>query len=281
MEAMNQAEVPVSEVQVSEVQVGEDQRGTAARSGWYRQLGGSFAYPADTLTGAAMARALSASLWALLPDLPYGESAKQALRQGLDALDGWAQCEAAQAPLQAIHTALFDNCQGRAVVSLYEKDYGNGDAKMVWEEVIRFYEHFGLEFDVRVWKDWPDHIGTELEFLHYLTFLEATSASADRTSCVQAEGDFLSRRLARWAGRFARQVGGLSQPGPYGAIANLIEALTEAEMDLLGRERESLSPWVPMIEAGTGGLNAGSKHWIPIVPDTSLVPEWEMEEPFR
>ncbi len=265
----------------TEVVVAEDQRGTAARSACYRQLGGSFAFPDETLTGAAMAAALSTSLWALLPDLPYGEAAKQRLRTLLDGLDAWAATDAAAEPLQATHTALFDNCHGRAVVSLYEKDYGNGDAKMVWEEVIRFYEHFGLEFDVRVRKDWPDHIGTELEFLHFLTFLEATADAADRPVYAQAQGDFLSRRLARWAARFARQVGGLSQPGPYAAIANLIEALTDAEMDFLGREREASSPWVPMIEAGTGGINATSKHWIPIVPDTTRVPDWEMEEPFR
>lgn len=268
----------------TDVVVAEDQRGTAARSAFYRQLGGSFAFPEETVTGAGMVRALSASLWVALPDLPYGDAAKQRLREVLTALDDWAQSEAATAPLQPTHTALFDNCRGRAVVSLYEKDYGNGDAKMVWEEVIRFYEHFGLEFDVRVRKDWPDHIGTELEFLHYLTFLEATAEAADRPAYGQAEGDFLSRRLGRWAGRFERQVGGLSESGPYATLAKLITAFTDAEMDFLGREREAMSPWVPMIEAGTGGsLGVGGtgKHWIPIIPQTDQVPDWEMEEPFR
>lgn len=266
-------------VVMPEVLVPAIQRGNAARSTFYRLLAGLFAFPEGEVSSAAHAQPQADQLRAVLAELPHPAEAKQAMSEVLDAIDAWTTTAPDAAdPVEAIYTELFLNCRGRAAVSLYEKDYGNGDAKMVWEEVIRFYEHFGLEFDVRVRKDWPDHLGTELEFMHYLTFLEATASADDQAAFHQAQGDFLSRRLGRWAARFARQVHGAEQNGPYGDYADLIEAFVTAEMALLGQEYEALSPWVPMNEAGTGGTG---KHWIPIVQQPDQVPDWEMEEPFR
>lgn len=229
------------------VTIAEEQRGTAARSAFYQQLAGSFVYPGGGTSGATAVRTRSAALHALLADLPHDDAARQALGQALADLDDWARTPDATLPLAPLHTALFDHCRGPAMVSLYEKDYGNGEAKMVWEELIRFYEHFGLAFDLRLRKDWPDHIGTELEFLHFLTFLEAAAAPADRGNYALAAGDFLSRRLARWAPRFARTLGGAAQASPYARFATLIATFVDAEMALLRRENGYRGPWVPIV----------------------------------
>lgn len=224
-----------------ELTLPESQRGTAARSAGYRILSSLFRYPRD-------AAPTPQDLRAWLDDLPHDAVAMEEMAQLLGELDS-----ASQTPLPllaATYTALFDNCRGRSAVSLYEKDYGNGDAKMVWEELIRFYEHFGLGFDVRHSHDWPDHIGTELEFMHYLSFLEAAAPAADRPLYVRAQQDFLSRRLARWAGRFAAQANGAANgtvdSAPYGLFARLVKAFVAADADYLGCSVEQSEHWVPM-----------------------------------
>ena len=167
----------------AEVMVADDQRGTAARSEFYRVLSTLFFYPRETAT--ATVQGLVSVLRAQLSALPYETATIDGLAQLLDEVESVA--ETALLPLKDTYTALFDNCHGRSAVSLYEKDYRNGDAKMVWEELVRFYEHFGLNFDVSHSHDWPDHIGVELEFLHYLTFLEAGAPETDRHVYIQAQ----------------------------------------------------------------------------------------------
>lgn len=231
----------------------------AARSSVYRLLGQAFFFP-KTLSTAEFLLPRLEELRQLAPGL-VGHGLADAFAEALAALDAVVAQDGASLLADA-YTALFDNCTGRAAVSLYEKDYGNGDAKMIWEEAIRFYEHFGLSFDVGVTRDWPDHIGTELEFMHYLTYLEVV-AEDDGEGYRQAQGDFLTRRLARWAPRFAGQVEKRSAAGPYAPLARLIAAFVAADTVFLGRTLGSLTPWVPQNEAQSGSL--AGKTWIPIV----------------
>lgn len=260
----------------SQVFVAEEQLGTAARSELYRVLSSLFYYPKNTT--AETLQALVSVLHNRLPALPYEPAAADELVLLLDELTCVAGAPGLPV-LEDAYTALFDNCRGRSAVSLYEKDYGNGDAKMVWEEAIRFYEHFGLNFDVKHSHDWPDHIGAELEFMHYLTFMEAAAPAADRAVYVHGQRDFLSRRLARWTARFANQVSGASENTPYGLFARLVEALIDAEMAYLGLPREQVGHWVPMPQ-GQSATDAQGRRIIPIIDQAAMVPSWEMEEPF-
>lgn len=243
-----------------EVTVTADHAVAAARSAMYQGLSRLFGYPQEALSPGAIAAALRCPLDTLVQARAELEPLLAEL-ETLEALplDEWC----------AVYTALFDNCQGRAAVSLYEKEYGNGEAKVVWEETIRFYEHFGLNFDVREARDWPDHIRTELEFMHYLSFLEA-AAEAGGETYRQAQGDFLVRHLGRWAPRFACQVEGAERCAPYGLFARLVAAFVAADLHLLDRRLEPAAPWVPQHEAQSG---TPRKSWIPIV-DVS------QEEPF-
>lgn len=257
------------------VNVSEDQRGTAARSEVYRALSALFRYPCNTT--ADTLQTLAAVLRDKLPELSLAEPAAAQLSLLLEEIERLALAPALP-PLEAVYTALFDNCRGRSAVSLYEKDYGNGDAKTVWEELIRFYEHFGLNFDVRHSHDWPDHIGTQLEFMHYLTYLEATVPAAERSIYVRGQADFLGRRLARWSARFAAQVNGLADNAPYGLFARLVDAFVDAEMAALGLPRQALGHWVPL-QSGAS-IDSRGRTIIPIVDPAAIIPAWEMEEPF-
>lgn len=236
-----------------------DQAISAARSTLYRLLGQAFFFPKMQSTAEFLGPRLE-ELRQLVP-LLEGHDMAGACADALALLEQRIERDA-DLPLSEAYTALFDNCTGRAAVSLYEKDYRNGDAKMIWEETIRFYEHFGLEFDVRVTRDWPDHVGTELEFMHYLTYLEAL-VEGDVEAYRQAQGDFLTRRLARWVPRFCGQVEKRGESSPYLPLARMAAAFVEADTLHLGLSIESQAPWVPQNEAQSGML--AGKTWIPIV----------------
>lgn len=251
-------------MQEAQVVVAGDKMTGAARSHIYRLLGQAFFYPGTQSSAEFLAPRLG-ELRRVLP-LIEGHGIADAFLADLSTLESLVGRDADQ-PMSDAYTALFDNCTGRATVSLYEKDYGNGDAKMIWEEAIRFYEHFGLEFDVRVTRDWPDHIGTELEFMHYLTYLEAATEGGVE-AYRQAQGDFLVRRLARWAHRFCAQVERRGAASPYLPLARMLMTYIEAEVAFLGRTAEPLAQWVPQNEAQSG-MPSGNA-WIPIVEASAL-----------
>jgi len=99
---------------------------------------------------------------------------------------------------EAEYIRLFDVGPGGAPCPLYGGVYV-GDRMKVMEEAIRFYDLFHLRLTPRL-RDMPDHVATELEFLHYLTFREAERRAAgdDPTPLLRAERDFLERHLRRW-----------------------------------------------------------------------------------
>ena len=94
--------------------------------------------------------------------------------------------------LGAIYTTNFE--VGNAPFPLFERSYSEtGDAEL-FEELYRFYEFFGLSCDNGKIGDWPDSLIVELEFMHYLGFLEAKH-DGTTGSLGRAQRDFLERHL--------------------------------------------------------------------------------------
>lgn len=211
-----------------ELEPRQDRRASAARSQVYRILSGLFAYPADVSQHDFVLREASEALREAAAELPFGVPAIASL---------CAQPETAD--LAAAYTGLFDNCGGRPALSLHEKDYSRADTKQIWEELIRFYEHFGLCYDLKENREWPDHIGVQLEFLHYLTFLEVASPDEAVATYAAAEGDFLERHLAKWAPQLAKKLADKANDSPYGAFADVLAEFIHAEMEF-SRQRRSL-----------------------------------------
>jgi len=102
----------------------------------------------------------------------------------------------------------------------------------VMEELIRFYNYFGLRLSRG---QLPDHITVELEFMHYLTYKEAEACQngGDQESYQRAQKDFLDRHLGKWVPALHQKLA-KCQPLPF--FADLV-AWTE---DFLGRERQYL-----------------------------------------
>lgn len=91
----------------------------------------------------------------------------------------------------------FDPSVNPAACSLREGAYAKEDQCALFEELVRFYEFFGLRRSEQA--ELPDHLAVELEFMHLLTHLEAraTGAPEQLASVRRAEHDFLNRHLAR------------------------------------------------------------------------------------
>ena len=107
--------------------------------------------------------------------------------------------------LRLRYTNLFEASDRSGAISLHESDFVPTPRAKVWEDLVRFYEHFGLRYDGEVIHLWPDHLAIELECLQYLTFLEAGIAG-DITPLLRAERDFIDRHLLPWLPDLAGQL---------------------------------------------------------------------------
>jgi DMSO reductase family type II enzyme chaperone len=115
---------------------------------------------------------------------------------------------------------------------LYEGEYGGGRMK-VMEEVLRFYHYFGLRISEDK-RDRPDHLASELEFMHVLTFKETEGLlqGVDRSAYRQAERDFLRYHLTDLVSAVASKVGGRAAPF-YSDLALLANAFCVKDLAYL------------------------------------------------
>jgi DMSO reductase family type II enzyme chaperone len=168
---------------------GPDELTAGARSSLYRLLADSFSYPADAFSESVACGDWTRLLSSLTPHLPFD-------------LSGAAEASFAGVTAQVLqqgYVSIFEVGTGRPYCPLYEGSHRSGRMKLM-EELVRFYEHFGLKTRSG---DHPDHVCAELEFMHYLAFKEAAAhAHADPVSDVRrAQHDFLDRHLCRWLPR--------------------------------------------------------------------------------
>lgn len=209
----------------------DDRRANAARSQFYKILSGVFVYPGDAAQTDLVLREAGEALCDAATELPFLVPAVALL------CDAGGQGE--EDELAIAYTNLFDNCGGRPAVPLHEKDYVQRDTKHLWEELIRFYEHFGLGYDLKACGQWPDHLGTELEFLHYLTFLETGAPDDAAGVYTAAADDFLARHLAQWVPTFADRLAGKAVGSAYAALGQVLAQFIAGEAEL-GRSRRAL-----------------------------------------
>lgn len=163
-----------------------------ARSELYRVLAGAFDYPDAGLREALAAHELHDALERLLSQV----SPALAARFDAAALATVPPLE----ELAADYSALFDvGSSGKPPCPLYGGAYGGVERLAVMEEVVRFYDHFGLRTAEAV-NEMPDALGTQLEFLHFLAGRQADvlATGGDAGPFVRAEHDFLERHPGRW-----------------------------------------------------------------------------------
>jgi DMSO reductase family type II enzyme chaperone len=226
----------------------DDTRGTGARSETYKILSAVFVFPGDARRSRFVLADAPRALRRVAPHLPYTFAPPGDVRNAPAGDD---------ATPARVFTRLFDNCRGRAAVSLYERDHSSDDPRRIWEDLIRFYEHFGIRYHLASNREWPDWIGMELEFLHLLSFLEARAGAATRETYVAAQADFLERHLGLWIPRFADALAKEAAGTPYAMYADALGRFIAADLRFLrerrpapppARERDETTVWMPGTE---------------------------------
>ena len=124
----------------------------AVRSALYHRLAEAFGFPAEALLEAVVSGRFLSELLAEAAALPFELPIEGETRAALAGGGG----------LEQDYIRLFEVGPGRPPCPLYEGSHRDGRMKIM-EELVRFFEHFGLQPDPG---DQPDHLCAELEFMH-------------------------------------------------------------------------------------------------------------------
>lgn len=118
--------------------------------------------------------------------------------------------------------------------SLHEGEH-RGNRKDVMERVLRFYTHFGLKLG-RNPSEMPDHLVSELEFLHFLAFQQERYRrhELDAGSFRRARVDFLVAHPGAWMPGFCDRVIAASGQPFHEASARLLRGFLAAALNAHG-----------------------------------------------
>ncbi len=166
---------------------------TASRSRLYQLLAMAFTFPGEEFFQAVADGTFAAAVADACAGLPYRLSDLPRLDLGSATLS--------YTDFQSEYIRLFDVGAAGPPCPLYGGVY-IGDRMKNMEDATRFYNFFHLRLSPEL-HELPDHITTELEFLHYLTFRETElrQQGRDPGSLLRAERDFLARHLCKWVPR--------------------------------------------------------------------------------
>ena len=177
-------EVDSTEEEVKEIEENE----TTARSAVYQVLARQFHAPdseaAEAIKSGEPRTKLEEALVGLPYELPVAKEAPSIADLSAD-------------DICAEFIRLFDVGADGPPCPLFGGAY-RPDRMSVIEETKRFYDYFGLKLSSDYFLP-PDHLATELDFMQYLTFKEAASASPRLArSYSSAQRDFLERQMLTW-----------------------------------------------------------------------------------
>ena len=146
--------------------------------------------------------------------------------------------------LQEEYVELFEP-QGRMAAPPYEGEYTRYTPQhdlllsAQLADVAGFYRAFGVE-PSQSCPDRPDHVATELEFMHLLAAKEAVAASDAQeehfTVTREAQRKFLGDHLGKWTGPFRERVGRSREDSPYAALADAVDRWVRYDSALLGMD---------------------------------------------
>jgi len=211
---------------------GDEQILAAARSSVYRLFAESMNYPdaefCDWVKSSGLRQPLKECLSTIDAELCSDESRWGALE------DAGAEDE-----LAIEYTRLFDAGASGPPCPLYGGLYGGARMKTM-EEAVRFYNHFGLTLSGEP-RELPDHLVTQLEFLHYLAYreVEALQQEIDPGPYQRAQRDFIERHLGSWVPKLCQRLE-KEEAAPYfkAVLENLAALLAWDHARLVQQHRE-------------------------------------------
>lgn len=195
----------------------------AGHSRLYRLLADGFSYPDGESFDALKTGEFRNYAMATCGDLPYD---LEPVFDGLVASGTYTD-------FQAEYLRIFEVGLGVPPCPLYSGLF-RGGRKAVMEELARFYSYFGLSIEHGS-GELPDHITTELEFMHFLAFKElaALDQQKDPEPYRRAQADFLERQLTNWLPDLEKRLQGLEPPPFYAALAWLTNTAARAHLAAL------------------------------------------------
>ena len=189
---------PTIELQTPETQA------PGARSVLYQALSRAFRSPGPPFWQQVAAGQVAAAVREAAAALPYqlGLDGELSLGEGISLQD-----------LESSYLALFEvGGEQGAPCYIYEGELGGG-RMAVLDEVLRFYHWFGLRLN-EARHERPDHLATELEFLHALAFQEAAAltSGASPEPLRRAQRDFARLHLEPFLSAVASRLAGAAAP---------------------------------------------------------------------
>ena len=128
---------------------------------------------------------------------------------------------------------------------LYETEYGlEGSFRQSHElaDLNGFYGAFGFNVGGPV-RERPDHLATELEFMHLLALKEWQAVEPEHFEiCVDAQRKFLEDHLGRWIEGFAIRVAFEAEDSLYSKLARFAVAFVQEDCERLGANPDPLVP---------------------------------------
>jgi DMSO reductase family type II enzyme chaperone len=186
-----------------------------SRSSLYSRFGAYMAFPAAQVWQESLYQNTFTLLEGAGSGLPY------AFYPGTSGIDGNHTLN----NLEEVFTVSFDT--GAVAVSLHGRSYTNDGDQKLFEELFRFYEYFGLDFSSSNNDFWPDALEIELEFMHYLTYLEGLVGDK-RIAILKAQRDFLTRHLRPFLAGLKASLVEKDIP-VYTQLATLLNEFVEAD----------------------------------------------------
>lgn len=199
----------------------EVERVAASRSRLYQLLAAAFGFPDEDFYAVLCDGSFATLLAQACAPLPYDLSGVATLEP-----DSAGQT---YTEFQSEYIRLFDVGAAGPPCPLYGGVYV-GDRMKVMEDATRFYNFFQLRLSPEM-HELPDHITTELEFLHYLTFREAEARQRglDPTPLLRAERDFLARHLCKWMPRLQARLAKQTTLSFFPTLVRFAAAFFEAD----------------------------------------------------
>jgi DMSO reductase family type II enzyme chaperone len=202
----------------------------------YRFLALGFSFPDTEILRSLQDEAVGESLLAAVRFSPEAESAVVRLQAVAESL---AEVGQNTLPLQIEYTRLFINAVPKVPVPPYESVH-LGRGRVMGDpasEVLAAYAQAGLSMS-QEWREPPDHIAAELEFVSYLFDKQAQALTAgEDVDAARWQGEavrFMTAHLWRWLPIVADRVQADARHPFYSALADFAAAWVACERALLG-----------------------------------------------
>ncbi len=217
----------------------EPEKQAAARSNLYALMADVFRYPDEAFRSFVKNGELVDALNGMIPNLPYEFAVTDQERDALTFPESLTDDD-----IEAEFIRLFESGPGDPPCPLIEGKYNkDSNRRAIFEDLIRFYNHFGVSYKEGPQDDRPDHITYEMEFMHYLAFLTVKALQDDKEThgYLLAQKDFLKHHQTKWTSRLAERMQGIvneiAEPDVvvvfYSVLINLLDRFITADFAYL------------------------------------------------